>query len=78
MIALIARRVLPAQDGPVSADADDGLLVGADAQSIDFSAVADTDVGHTAVLVIPELPKKHRGDKFCRRSLKVVMWFYLH
>ena len=50
-----AMGVLPAKDGTVFADTDDGLLVRADTKFVHLSTVADSNVGHTTFLIIPHL-----------------------
>ena len=57
--------VLPAQDGTVHADADDVLIFGADAQTLDGAAVADAHIGHGTLAVQPDLIYRKR----CRKTV---------
>ena len=54
--------IFPAEDGAVFADADDNLLVGADAKFVDLPAMPNAHVGHAALLVIPHLQESTQEE----------------
>ena len=52
----------PAENGAIGADTDDALFIGADADTGDRSAMADTDVGNHTLVIQPQLQNARKQE----------------